>query len=574
MAVRPDLVAFELETFEWVDDRLEVAGRWRGVGSRRLSRPVLTIDTASTRRKRIVALPGGPAGGNGEIWRAAFSWPGDPGEITGAALEVGGNLLVDLPLPDRKRRRRRRASQDTSDDVLRGEVGALRGQIERLRAELAARERENRGLHEELDARASAPAAVAAGDEVHTIELQRLTELRDAEASRAEELTIEVDRVAQERDAAHAAAGEAVAAERERWQVELTDLRQSFADAAAEAEATRDRHLAEVAELEAQLRIERAEVARLLAAAAAREAAPRMPPAEPAPAPEAATEPPDTEETDTLAESGAAAAELAPTARFTAWVRETIGPELGAAPPAATGAERGSDGAAARDSRFTSWLRGSSAPASDDEPDAVPADKPAGGSRLPAWLRGSPPGAPGDSATTEAPPPAGGDHVTADPVDEDRVAHDPGDIAGTDDTAAQDTGRREPVGDDARTDEVRAAALAARPTERFAGEPPPVEHGRDGDGDGGVKWPKLDTETLAGLRERFRRTPREDAAPRDTPEPLVARPLRTRTERRVRHGATIAAGRTAAEVWALRVLAAILVIVLLTTFVLLLASIA
>ena len=33
-------VAFELETFEWVDERLEVAGRWRGVGARRLSRPV------------------------------------------------------------------------------------------------------------------------------------------------------------------------------------------------------------------------------------------------------------------------------------------------------------------------------------------------------------------------------------------------------------------------------------------------------------------------------------------------------------------------------------------------------
>ena len=151
MAVRPDLVAFELETFEWADERLEVAGRWRGVGARRLSRPVLTVETAGARRKRIVALPGGQMGANGETWRASFGWPGDPGEITGAALEVGGNLLVDLPLPDRKRRRRRRSSQDTSDDVLRGEVGALRSQIERLRAELAGREREIQGLREQLD---------------------------------------------------------------------------------------------------------------------------------------------------------------------------------------------------------------------------------------------------------------------------------------------------------------------------------------------------------------------------------------------------------------------------------------
>ena len=59
----------------------------------------------------------------------------------------------------------------------------------------------------------------------------------------------------------------------------------------------------------------------------------------------------------------------------------------------------------------------------------------------------------------------------------------------------------------------------------------------------------------------------------ETGEPL-ARPIRTRTERRVRHGATIAAGSTSAEVWALRVAAAILVAVLLTAFVLLLAYLA
>ena len=162
MAVRPDQVAFELETFEWVDDRLEVAGRWRGVGARRLSRPVLTVETAGARRKRIVALPGGQMGANGETWRATFSWPGDPGEITGAALEVGGNLLVDLPLPDRKRRRRRRSSQDTSDDVLRGEVGALRSQIERLRAELAGREREIHRPARAARRRAPPPAAAPA----------------------------------------------------------------------------------------------------------------------------------------------------------------------------------------------------------------------------------------------------------------------------------------------------------------------------------------------------------------------------------------------------------------------------
>ena len=457
-------VAFELETFEWADERLEVAGRWRGVGSRRLSRPVLTIETAGARRKRIVALPGGQASGAGETWRATFSWPGDPGEITGAALEVGGSLLVDLPLPDRKRRRRRRSSQDTSDDVLRGEVGALRAQIERLRAELAGREREIIALREQADAPAAPAAAafVTADEDAPTMDVARLegelAQLRDAEATRAEDMTIEIDRLSQERDAAHAAADEAVAAERERWQVELADLRESFADAAAEVEATRERHLAEVAELEAQLRIERAEVARLLAAAADREAAPVAAP-EPAaalvPPPVAeveATEPKaqDTVETDVLDPPAEPTAEATPTARFTAWVRETIGPELGAAPPA-VGAPEG-NGTVARDAEVTSWLRGATtdAPVVDDDesdapeirssrvpawlrgripppveheepaedPGAAPAeDAPARESRIPAWLRG------GTSAPTAAEPPDSVEAPTADTEPADGRRH-------------------------------------------------------------------------------------------------------------------------------------------------------
>ena len=48
-------VAFELECFEWADERLEVAGRWKGLGNRRLNRPVLTVQTeGSGRRKRVV----------------------------------------------------------------------------------------------------------------------------------------------------------------------------------------------------------------------------------------------------------------------------------------------------------------------------------------------------------------------------------------------------------------------------------------------------------------------------------------------------------------------------------------
>jgi hypothetical protein len=142
-------VAFELECFEWVDERLEVAGRWKGLVGQRLARPVLTLQTESGRPKRLLAMPGEQGGA--DSWRATFAWAHDPADITGAALEVGGNLVVDLPLPDRRRRRRRRPAAETGDESLRAEVGALRAQVGRLRAELAGREREIIQLGARLD---------------------------------------------------------------------------------------------------------------------------------------------------------------------------------------------------------------------------------------------------------------------------------------------------------------------------------------------------------------------------------------------------------------------------------------
>src|SRR5687767_13833025 len=281
MAVRQ--IAFELECFEWADERLEVAGRWKGLAGRRLNRPVLTVDTEGGRRKHLVAMPGGHFGAAEDSWRATFAWPGDPEDITGAELEVGGHVVVDLPLPDRRRRRRRRPASD-ADDGLRAEVGALRAQIERLRAELAGRERENMQLRAELEEGADEPGD-AGEPSAGTVEIERL-------ASEREDLTAEVERLAGERDRTRAdLSGEVqrLQEERDRMRVELErlrddgeraradvdDLREAFADAAAEAEATRDRHRAELAALEDELRVERATVARLTAELAER---PQLPP--------------------------------------------------------------------------------------------------------------------------------------------------------------------------------------------------------------------------------------------------------------------------------------------------------
>ncbi len=510
-------VAFELETFEWADERLEVAGRWRGVGSRRLSRPVLTVECEGTRRKRVVGLPGGQFGGSGESWRASFSWPGDPGDITGAALEVDGNLVVDLPLPDRKRRRRRRSTQETgSDEALRGEVGALRAQIERLRGELAGREREITALHEQLDAaRGHDPAADRAAPDDHTVEITQLeselARVREDHAAGERDLTVEIERLSRERDDAHSAAAEAVAAERERWQEELTELRVAFAEAAAEAEATREAHDAEIDSLERQLRAERAEVARLLTRiaeheerAAAAAAAPMPPPAGTAPEPTPAT--PAPEPTDPMPRPPGAAPEPTATA-------DTV--------PDAAGA------VAAGDTEETDVLRA--------------AEQTRTVSRVPAWLRSS------DDPDDEAPRPSklatwlrGGEPVDTEPD------------TTPDDARVSASLREEAVAPDAHEDDPPANGSAG-PPRRLLGP-----------------------DALAGLREKLLgRREAEPAEPDDDSRvPALPPPIRTRTDARLRGSVPAAPYRNPTEVWTLRVVAAIVVAVLLTAFVLVLAYLA
>src|SRR5690242_17409797 len=96
-------VGFELERFEWSGERLEVIGRWSGLRGRRLSRPVLILD-AGGRRVRLNALPGGQLrAGIDEPWRAAFAWDGGEEDLSGAELEIGRNLVVELPAPRRRR---------------------------------------------------------------------------------------------------------------------------------------------------------------------------------------------------------------------------------------------------------------------------------------------------------------------------------------------------------------------------------------------------------------------------------------------------------------------------------------
>jgi len=357
MAVRE--VAFELECFEWADERLELAGRWKGLAGRRLAGPVLSLDTESGRRKRLVAMPGGHLGAAEESWRATFAWPGDPAEITGAELEVGGNIVVDLPLPDRRRRRRKRPPVDPGDEALRGEVSALRAQVERLRAELAGRERENMQLHAQLDEIEDEDPVIAAAAGAPTVEIEQLE-------SRQEELNAELERLAGERDRTRAELSDeverlcrerdAALAELERARAEIDQLREAFSEAAVEADATRDRHRSELAALQDELRAERATIARLTAAQADES---RLPPPASEAAKLAVAAPPTQAMTAPVVPAGEETQEVAAPAA------------LDAPGPLQAGARPGSATLQSLKSRLGSRFASNGHAVADDEPDTA-----------------------------------------------------------------------------------------------------------------------------------------------------------------------------------------------------------
>jgi hypothetical protein len=449
-------VAFELEAFEWSEDRLDVVGRWTGLAGRRLARPVLTVQLDSGRRKRVVAMPGGQLGAAGESWQASFNWPGDPAEIIGVELELGRNVVVELPLPDRRRRRRRsrhHAADQSVTEELRLEAGALRAQVDRLRAELAARERELMAAREQL-------SEIPAQDQP-TMALRRVEPAEDEPGPPAADDDAEIARLREEHEA-----------ERARWQEEIDALREGFAAAAEEAEQTRKRHQAELA---------------------------------------------------------AVWAEAAEHERARRHLRR------GAATRAPTPAPGAFD--------------------ADDEPDS-PASADHDVSAAPAPE--SPAPAPDRPApASESPAPAPDRPAPSDP--DATVAHE------------IEADEPEPT---ARATAAPPAGAAAAPSERVAGRNGTAHHDDEDDAEPGGPSP-LDqlreriADVFAGLRASGPAPARDDDE-----EPPVLRATRSATAARARAGSAVAARRSPAEVWLIRGLAAVVVLVLLITFLLLITSIA
>src|SRR5436190_5817317 len=183
-----------VERFEPEGERLEVTGHWRGLRGRRFVRPVLWLYRGEDRQRLVAVLDHKPwAAGEGDQWVAAFPWRGGKLDAERAELEVGRELVVELPVPGGK-----------APSAPQPAHARRPSELELVREQLAGETRERRALQEALDARAREEETLA-----------RLRAERDAARADAEQARADGERLVndeyRQRERALAAAEEATA---------------------------------------------------------------------------------------------------------------------------------------------------------------------------------------------------------------------------------------------------------------------------------------------------------------------------------------------------------------------------
>ncbi|MBA2515312.1 MAG: hypothetical protein H0V26_13465 [Solirubrobacterales bacterium] len=225
-------VSFELERFGWTGGgaALEVAGRWRAARPRRLGAATLAVEVGGRRRLTPIVVTGDvPADPEPVLWRAEYRWPG--GSVGAFELEVGSNLVIELPAPEGIPPSDER-SEPSGAHLVRAELEAAHRQIEASRAETER-------LRDELVVLRS-----AAFERDQTKQFLRLAQAT-AEAER------KAVRVAREQSAARRAAAldagehpstaaESARAESAALRSELERFREEAAAVLAEADRARD----------------------------------------------------------------------------------------------------------------------------------------------------------------------------------------------------------------------------------------------------------------------------------------------------------------------------------------------
>jgi HAMP domain-containing protein len=254
---------FLLERFAWDGpDRLRVSGRWEP-GESPTTEPAMLVVRSGDATHRLPALaePCADSRGDGRRWSATFAWPHGPAAFEGAVLEIGGELIIELPQPRPKRLRRshRRLQVRCADHtngsspagaiagvaheaelvLAREEILSLRASVERLEQQLDRAcvdvESERRGRsadaesfrHSLADLRTTAEQALEA-ERITARRLGReLEEARQRLADQDAQLT-ELQRVATDADRQRSVIDSA-RAQTEQLLAELTALRDTLA---------------------------------------------------------------------------------------------------------------------------------------------------------------------------------------------------------------------------------------------------------------------------------------------------------------------------------------------------------
>jgi hypothetical protein len=209
---------FELERFTWeAPDRLQVSGRFTGLGEVPPDAPVL-VACGPERTHRLQALPESLSGSleDGNPWSAEFAWQEPPVAFDAATLELGPEIVVELPQPSAKRR------------WVRGQTLEVRSTGNAASAERTPEQPDGTGLDMErgsqLEDFSPGPGADRVRLEAELLAAhEEVRELRAAAERAREELARARDDLTSERDR-HA--GDA-----ERFREGLASVQQSAADA-------------------------------------------------------------------------------------------------------------------------------------------------------------------------------------------------------------------------------------------------------------------------------------------------------------------------------------------------------
>jgi hypothetical protein len=276
VAVAPAPATFMLKRFAWgAPDRLEVSGTFAGLlDTPADASPVLIVSTGE-RMHRLPAVPDSLVASpeEGRLWRAAFAWQDAPVAFDVAQLQIGANVVVQLPEPATRRLSRPRALEvrtgGTGDDLPEtaetasdehGERASIKANGNGPRT-LAGSPREDRGAGDGAERVSSKVDLLAAQEQV--LEVGAALQQTREELTRArDDLSAERERHAEDRERfreglakLQESAEESLAVEQSATQQLGADLREAQAeiDALRERLATHERAVEEADQLRSEL---------------------------------------------------------------------------------------------------------------------------------------------------------------------------------------------------------------------------------------------------------------------------------------------------------------------------------